>query len=149
MDPIVKSEHVAASPEQVWAAWTTEEGIRSFFANTSKVEAHVGGAFEMYFLPTPDEIGRGSEGSVFLALEPPRRCVFSWNASPATPELRRSRAMTRVSLTFEPVEGGTQVTLVHDEMGEGGEWPTYRAYFEGAWGVVLSNLANAFAADAD
>ena len=34
---------VAATPEQVWPLWTTDEGVRSFFAPGSHIELRVDG----------------------------------------------------------------------------------------------------------
>ena len=48
---IDKETVVAASLDDAWAAWTTREGIISFFAPHAKIEPRVGGAFQIYFNP--------------------------------------------------------------------------------------------------
>ncbi|MBE2241542.1 MAG: SRPBCC domain-containing protein, partial [Burkholderiaceae bacterium] len=45
---IDKEVEVAASVDQVWDAWTTRDGIRSFFAPDANIDARVGGAFQIY-----------------------------------------------------------------------------------------------------
>ena len=40
-----------APVEAVWQAWTTSEGIKSFFAPDARVEARPDGPFEIYFNP--------------------------------------------------------------------------------------------------
>ena len=42
---------IAASLDQAWEAWTTREGVTSFFAPDAKIEPRVGGAFEVYMDP--------------------------------------------------------------------------------------------------
>ena len=42
---IEKQGVVNAPIEDVWKAWTTTEGVKSFFAPDAKVEARSGGAF--------------------------------------------------------------------------------------------------------
>ena len=42
---IEKQAVVNATLDQAWDAWTTREGITSFFAPDAKVEPRVGGAF--------------------------------------------------------------------------------------------------------
>ena len=37
---------VAASPKQAWDAWTTREGIVSFFAPDARIEPRVGGLWD-------------------------------------------------------------------------------------------------------
>ena len=54
---------VNGSLEQVWNAWTTEEGVKSFFSPDCKVELKVGGAYEMYFAPEAPEGMRGGDGN--------------------------------------------------------------------------------------
>jgi len=50
---IDKEVVLAATPEQAWQAWTTREGITSFFAPDARIEPRVGGAFEVYIIRTP------------------------------------------------------------------------------------------------
>ena len=48
---IDKSVVVPATLDQTWDAWTTREGITSFFAPDAKIEPKVGGAFHIYINP--------------------------------------------------------------------------------------------------
>ena len=48
---INKEVLVNATPDQLWDAWTTRDGIRSFFAPDAKIEPRVGGAFQIYMDP--------------------------------------------------------------------------------------------------
>src|SRR5688572_23586120 len=52
-DRVLRAELVLAAPiESVWAAWATEEGVKTFFAPGARVEPRVDGAYEIYFDPT-------------------------------------------------------------------------------------------------
>jgi uncharacterized protein YndB with AHSA1/START domain len=134
---------VAATPEQVWDAWTTREGITSFFAPDAKIEARVGGAFEIYINPLAEPGLKGADDMRFLALQPPRMLSFTWNAPPSLPEARQQR--TFVVVRIQPVsEKETRVTLHHTGWGDGGEWDKAYAYFDRAWGNVLGNLKKRF-----
>ena len=42
---VAKEVVIKASLDEAWAAWTTREGITSFFAPDAVVDARVGGAF--------------------------------------------------------------------------------------------------------
>jgi len=48
---IDKTVEVAATLDQTWSAWTTRQGITSFFARDAKIEARVGGAFQISIDP--------------------------------------------------------------------------------------------------
>lgn len=53
---------VDAPVSDVWEAWTTREGVASFFAPDCRIELEVGGAYEMYFIPDAEPGQRGGEG---------------------------------------------------------------------------------------
>ena len=134
---------LAATPEQAWQAWTTREGITSFFAPDARIEPRVGGAFEIYINPYAEPGLKGADDMRFLALQPPRMLSFTWNAPPNLPEARQQR--TVVVVRIQPVsERETRVTLHHTGWGDGGEWDQAFAYFDRAWGNVLGNLKKRF-----
>lgn len=140
---IDKQIEVPASLAQAWDAWTTREGITSFFAPDAKVEARAGGAFEIYFDPAAAPGSKGADGMQFMALQPKTMLSFTWNAPPHLPEARQQR--TLVVVRFEPVgDKATRVSLHHTGWGDGGEWDQAYTYFDRAWGRVLGNLKQRF-----
>jgi uncharacterized protein YndB with AHSA1/START domain len=140
---IDKSVEVPASLDAVWAAWTTSEGIQTFFAPEAQVEAKVGGAFHIHIDPGAPAGSKGADDMRFLALQPKKMISFDWNAPPSLPEARQQR--TFVVVRFEAVsDNTTRVTLHHTGWGEGGEWDRAYAYFDRAWGGVLGNLKERF-----
>jgi uncharacterized protein YndB with AHSA1/START domain len=140
---IEKEIVVTATPEQVWNAWTTREGITSFFAPDAKIDARVDGAFEIYINPLAEPGLKGADGMRFMALQPPRMLSFTWNAPPSLPEARQQR--TFVVVRIHPVsEKETRVTLHHTGWGDGGEWDKAYGYFDRVWGNVLVNLKKRF-----
>ncbi len=140
---IDKSVEVVATLDDAWAAWTTREGIVSFFAPDAKIEARVGGAFQIYIDPTAAPGSKGADDMRFLAVQPKRMISFDWNAPPHLPEARAQR--TFVIVRFEPLgDKLTRVSLHHTGWGDGGEWDKTYAYFDRAWGNVLGNLKKRF-----
>ena len=79
---------VPANPEEVWNAWTTEEGIKSFFAQECNIELRVGGAYEMLFDLEIESGSQGSEGMTIMAFQPEEMLSFTWNAPPSYPTIR-------------------------------------------------------------
>ena len=61
---------VNAPIEKVWEAWTTPEGIKTFYAPDCKVDLRVDGAYEIYLTPEAKPGERGGEGMRILGLEP-------------------------------------------------------------------------------
>ena len=140
---IDKEVTIAASADQAWEAWTTRDGITSFFAPDARIDARPGGAFNVYFDPGAAPGSKGADDMRYLALQPKKMLSFDWNAPPHLPEARQQR--TLVIVRFEPQgDKATRVTLHHVGWGDGGEWDKTYAYFDRAWGAVLGNLKKRF-----
>lgn len=140
---LVKLATISAPVDEVWKAWTTTEGIKSFFAPDARIEARPGGAFEVYFNPYAKPGMKGADDMVFLALQEKRMLSFTWNAPPHLPGVRSQR--TSVTVRLKPAgEGTTEVRLTHAGWGDGGQWDQAHAYFDRAWTSVLANLERRF-----
>ena len=140
---IEKEIVVRATLDEAWAAWTTREGIVSFFAPDAVIDPRVGGAFHIHIDPGAQPGAKGADDMRFMALQPKKMLSFDWNAPPHLPEARAQR--TFVVVRFAAVDDkNTKVTLHHTGWGDGGEWDKTYAYFDRAWGGVLSNLKKRF-----
>lgn len=140
-DRVIRKEITLPAPvDKVWKAWTTEQGIKSFFATKCKIDMRVGGAYEIYFDTEAKPGQQGSEGCTILAIQPQKLLSFTWNAPPHMPEARKQ--FTHVTIRFMPEgEDVTTLLLCHDGWGEGGEWDKAYTYFDAVWGqVVLQRL---------
>lgn len=140
-----KERVVPAPAADVYQAWTTVDGAKTFFAPDAKIEPKPGGAYELYFVPALPKGDRGSEGCTVVALEPNKRLAFTWNFPPVLPALRTANAQTQVTVTLAPAAGGTKVTLEQtgfQALGADGE--KGRQYFDHAWDLVLARLERHF-----
>jgi uncharacterized protein YndB with AHSA1/START domain len=145
-DRVLRTELTVDAPiDDVWRAWTTEEGVRTFFAPAGRIEPRVDGAYDIYFFPERPAGQRGAEGMRILAFEPPRRLVFTWNAPPDIPAVRAQR--TTVEIALEPAgPARTKLRFTHAGWGEGPDWDKAYGYFDQAWNaVVLPRLVHRFA----
>ena len=148
---LVSSVIVPAPREKVWEAWTTNEGLKTFFCQFPKVDLRVGGTFEVLFSMDAPEGQRGSEGCKILSYKPGEMLSFSWNAPPKFEHARGHHVW--VVLELESADAGaTRVTLTHMGWNEkkaefpehAAEWDAVREYFTGAWPYVLGNLRKSF-----
>jgi uncharacterized protein YndB with AHSA1/START domain/uncharacterized protein YciI len=137
-----KEALVKATPAEVFAAWTTNEGVKTFFAPDANVELRVGGPYEIYFNPDPESEFRGSEDCHVLAFSPDRMFAFEWNAPPTFGDLRY--IYTQVVFLIEKTADGSRVELTHSGWGESAEWGKVYEYFDEAWDVVLARLVQRF-----
>jgi uncharacterized protein YndB with AHSA1/START domain len=144
---MVKEVTVTGSLDDVWAAWTTEEGLR-FVSRKSRVELRRGGPYEWFLDLPPDENGkRGGEGATVLAFLPRQMLAFSWTFPPDVPELRNADETYQVVVFFDDNADGTvTVRLNAHEWREGDAWDRGYAYFDKAWSAVLDRLKQAIEA---
>jgi uncharacterized protein YndB with AHSA1/START domain len=136
---------VRASRADVWKAWTTSAGAKTFFAPDVKIELMPGGAYEIYFNPDAPAGSRGGESNQVVAFEPERMLLVTWNAPPKFGPVYRS-AHTFVMIRFDDAPGGgTRVRLTHFGWRDGGEWNAVRDYFEHAWDYVIDEFKKQYA----
>ena len=150
---------VDRAPSEVYSLWTTEDGLRKWFAPEARVDARAGGRYEIIFDPQTDPDGslRGTKGARVLELVPGKKLVFEWIAfvgqqqpgyggPPYMPEPERSSQKTRVEVTFagSPNDASkTRITLVHSGFRDGAKWDEALGYFrDKGWPAVLQRLAN-------
>ena len=141
---IVVVKTINAPVADVWKAWTTTDGIESFFApKAAKVEPWPGGAFELWFGVDLPEGSRGSENCKVHSVKPMEQLVFEWNAPPTIPVIRPLR--TLVYLDFKPLpDNRTELTLRNFGYGAGEDWDKAKAYFARAWPAVMASLEKRF-----
>jgi uncharacterized protein YndB with AHSA1/START domain/uncharacterized protein YciI len=138
-----KEVTVKASLDDVWRAWTTNEGASEFFSPYTKIDCRIGGPYEIYFDSTSPIGQRGGEGNKVLSFIPKSMFSFEWNAPPKFGPLRDIR--TRVVLYFERV-GSDSIKVEFHHLGWGADpgWNEIYDYFDRAWDFVLSNLKKRF-----
>lgn len=135
--PVTASIEVEAPVSEAWRVWTTDEGIRSFFAPGSNIELTPGGPYEVYFLPDAEPGTRGSEGTHVLGYQDQRMLTVTWALPPYMPEVRPH--LTPLTLYFEPLdEDTTRLTVHHSGWGTGEKWDEARAYFVATWPKILA-----------
>ncbi len=140
---IALSVTVKAPVSAVWKAWTTADGLSSFFAPEAEVDPRPDGAFHIFMDPYGKPGMKGADTMQILAIEPEQLLSFTWNAPPHLAQARAQR--TVVILRFAPgADKQTELSLTHLGWGSTGEWPKARAYFEKAWPNVLKNLQTRF-----
>ena len=134
---------VKANIDDVWKAWTTTEGIKSFFAPDAKVELRIDGPFEVYMNPLAEAGMKGADDMRIIGFQDKKMLSFTWNAPPSLPEARKQRTVVIVRFISRG-DVLTDVTLHHIGWGEGGEWDKAFDYFSKAWPSVLKNLKKRF-----
>jgi uncharacterized protein YndB with AHSA1/START domain len=134
---VLTAEIVVNAPvEKAWNAWTTPDGVKTFFAPACTIEPWVDGAYNILFHPNEKPGERGAEGMRILSFEPMKRFAYTWNAPPSLPDIRRQRTM--LILNFESAgTGRTRVRFTQIGWGEGPDWDKAYEYFDHAWNALV------------
>lgn len=141
-DRVLYKEAVVSAPVAVlWKAWTTNDGLESFFCKKANVDLRVGGDYVLTMTLDAPEGQRGTEGCHILSYIPERMLSFEWNVPPSIPALRSANAHTHVVVEFTPLGGGvSEVRLTQLGWGKGKDWDKCYEYFDRAWTNVLQSL---------
>lgn len=149
---ILRKEVIVRAPVQaLWHAWTTSEGIASFFVPDSNIDLRIGGPFELFMrMDQPDESGlRGSETCRILSYLENEMVAFEWNFPPTVMKLRKGGEKTHVVVRLTDLgDGRVKVTLSQVGWGKGADWDAGFDYFNKAWGMVLNMLKEHFEKEA-
>ncbi len=140
---LTKEVTVKAPRAEVWRAFSTAEGVRTFFSPAANVELRPGGPYEILFDTSAPQGAQGCEGCRVLSYVPEEVLSFSWSAPPSFPELRWQKTFVVVQLA-DAGEGQTRVKLTQAGWKEGPEWDKLHGYFDQAWTMVLGNLRKRF-----
>lgn len=138
---VTLSRRIAAAPDAVWAAWTTAEGLRSWYApvdtwivGDASVDARVGGGYRVTFGPEPDGDAYVEEGT-YTIVDPITR--LGWDGRVSGEGMDDS---SRIDITFTPDGGGTLVAVVESGLSEDSA-----ADHEEGWAWALERLEGALA----
>ena len=134
---------IAAPPSRIYRAWLDPELLRRWFAAGSmsvtraEVDERVGGVFRIWQASDGEDAG-GFESEI-VELVPDERIVFNWHF--VGPE-RDPDAVSRLTITLREVDGGTELTLVHERLGAlRAALPEVADRVATGWALALDNLA--------
>jgi uncharacterized protein (TIGR03086 family) len=100
-----KTVHLPVDADEAFALITQPERLRRWQTVSAQVDLRAGGAYR--WTVTPGHIASGT----YREVEPGRRVIFGWGWDGSADLAADSSVVT---ITLEPVEGGTTVTLVHE-----------------------------------
>ncbi len=105
----IKTALLPVSTEEAFALITEPERLRRWQTITATVDLRAGGSYR--WTVTPGHVAEGT----YREVEPGRRLVFGWGWD-ENPDLPKDAST--VTITVEPADGGTLVTLIHEGLTE-------------------------------
>jgi uncharacterized protein YndB with AHSA1/START domain len=129
---------VPASLDEVWAAFTTTDGLATWLWRDTRVDARPGGDWLAIF---PQSTG----GGTIVSLTPKTQLVIAAMAPDQFPAVRAAR--TRALFEFAALTpSSTRVSLVQTGWKTGSEWDAAYEYLAGGNAELLTQLYQRFAA---
>jgi uncharacterized protein YndB with AHSA1/START domain len=112
-DPIVSEIHIEATPQTVFEFFVDPNKLTRWLAIEANLEPHAGGRCEQVH-DTGEAWGKVRMLGTFVAVEPPKRVVFTWGF--AEPEIGVPPGSSTVEVTLTPAGSGTHVRLEHHDL---------------------------------
>jgi uncharacterized protein YndB with AHSA1/START domain len=142
--PVEVTVHITAAPEDVFACLTDPARYIQWMGSQAKLDPRPGGT---YLVRMSDGM---SNAGTYLQVDPPRLVVFTWGFAdeeaashtlhkPGVPAGTNPMppGSTRVTVTLQDQDGGTRLTLRHDDL----PTPELTEGHRIAWNAYLSRLA--------
>jgi uncharacterized protein YndB with AHSA1/START domain len=129
---------IRAAPEKVFEAFVDPREIVHWWGPdegptlSAETDVRVGGRFRVVFR-TMDGVRHESLGE-YLEIDAPRRLVMAWWWS-TTPDLR-----SRVTVSIDPIDGGAQVTVLHEGFADTESRDSHEAGWAGALGKLAKRV---------
>lgn len=126
-----------AELDAAWAAWTDPETVAKWFApgplnaQVHEYDVREGGSFEVDMVDPDGNVHKAT--GTFRTVQPKKKLVLTWRWKAEGTWGER----TLVTVTFRPIDGGTEITLVHEKLPDA---ESVKSHTEG-WTGVFEKLA--------
>lgn len=121
------------SPDKAFEFFTQNDKITKWLTTEAKIEPEVGGKYELFWNPENHEID-STIGCRITAVEPGKLIAFEWKGAKEFKEIMNDvDPLTHVSVSFIPVDGGTEVHMLHTGWRATPDWEEARVWFGRAW----------------
>jgi uncharacterized protein YndB with AHSA1/START domain len=144
--PLVHTAVVEAPVSEVWKAWTTSEGIKSWMVAEGEVDLRIGGALRTSYTKGSDPKGPNAIVNTILAFDPERMLTIKNTQSPATFPFKKAMADAWTVIYLEPVSPSqTKVTCRMLGYTQDPESVSMRKFFDRGNQMTMDALAARFA----
>jgi uncharacterized protein YndB with AHSA1/START domain len=134
MASVRRQINIAATARDVWAAFTTADGLQAWLATEARIDARAGGRLVLLHGKEGDE-ERVEERGIVHTLRPTRKIEIMWDKS-STADTAGSRIVVLIARDGDE----TRVGIVHSASTEVFEDEEQRTVIDEAWRSALLAL---------
>jgi len=150
VSPLVHDAVIAAPAADVWAAFTTGEGLRSWMAPHAEIDLRLGGLMRSNYNAGAPLADAGTISNRILAFEPGRMLALQVADPPRGFPFPTAIQQMWTVLYFEPLDARrTRVRSVALGFGPGEEAQQMRAFFQQGNAATLAQLQKRFMQGSD
>ena len=141
MDKIIYHSIVLeCSTHNAFEFFTKNELLEKWLSKEADVEPKVGGKYELFWVPE-DKENDSTIGCKIIALQHDKFLSFEWKGPKMYKHFMNNvRPLTNVVVTFIPIDGGTEIHLLHTGWRDSPEWEEARKWFDNQWDLSFANL---------
>lgn len=135
------------SIDEAWNLWTTNNGIKKFFAPDCNVNLTIGGSYEIFFFPLKPYGQKGTDSSIVLSYIPRKMLSVEWGVPRwfearklATEQFKRTYLVLIFSEGSKP--HNSVIDFYHLGFGKGSDWQKVLEYFDSpdGWQSIFKRL---------
>jgi uncharacterized protein YndB with AHSA1/START domain len=131
---LVREIDIEAAPETVFEFFVDPDKLTRWLAVDATLDPRPGGVCHQVHEGDPPQRRSFHMEGEFLAVDRPKRVLFSWGF--AEPDVGLAPGASTVEVTLAPTAGGTRVRLVHRGLPS-----THFDDHDGGWAALLERLA--------
>ena len=141
MDKIIyHSIALECSTHNAFEFFTKNKLLEQWLTKEADVEPKVGGKYELFWVPE-DKENDSTIGCKIIALQHDKFLSFEWKGPKMYKHfMNEVRPLTNVVVTFIPIDGGTEIHLLHTGWRDSPEWEEARKWFDNQWELSFVNL---------
>ena len=145
-EPVIAQAEVDASPEKVWDAFTTREGLESWMVASGDVDLRIGGLIRTTYRKSADLDGDTAIHQEILSMDPGRMISFRTVKSPKDFPFSEAISKSWTVVYIEPLATGrTRVTVKMLGYTNDPQAQKMRSFFELGNKATLDALVKRFA----
>lgn len=146
LPPIVSEGVINATPKEVWRAWTTADGLKSWLAPLAEIDLRVDGLMRTNYNAKGQLGDAGTIENRVLAFDPERMLAIKVVKAPKTfPFPNAVQSMWTIIYLSETAEGQTKVRAVGLGFNDSEESSRMREFFQRGNDYTLEELRRHFA----
>lgn len=141
MDQVIHLSRVfAVDAHNAFEMFTVNAKLQTWLTEIADVEPQVGGRYELFWQPD-DRENNSTIGCRVTALEQDQFLSFEWRSPKQFKHFANyADPLTHVVVIFIPVQGGSQIHLLHSGWRSSPEWIEAMQWQERAWRVAFDAL---------